>query len=45
MGAVRKALRDARAVHADPLPIDFLKTAVAVLWGIVLALMVGGLLS
>lgn len=42
---IRKVLADARAIDETPLHIDFLAAANAAVWGTVLALLLGGLLS
>lgn len=45
IAAIRKVLADAREQQKVPLHVDFLVAANAALWGTVLALLWGGLLS
>ncbi|WP_298174627.1 hypothetical protein [Novosphingobium sp.] len=42
---IQKVLADARAIDDTPLHVDFLLAANAAVWGTVLALLWGGLLS
>lgn len=45
IATIRKVLADARELERTPLHIDFLLAANAAVWGTVLALLCGGLLS
>jgi hypothetical protein len=45
IATIRKVLAEAREQEKTPLHIDFLVAANAAVWGTVLALMAGGLLS